>query len=92
MLDQELIDRADRLAAPGVIHGSYELLNSANALIDGFGVTETGFIEPLLYLSDGPVLEKGGEWVSSAAKDPPTVLAIEVRFGGARRVRPFEGG
>jgi hypothetical protein len=81
----ELVDRARAIAAPGVIHGNYDLMNAANALIDGFGVTTNGFVEPLWYLGMGPIMEKPPNWVR--AKDGKDVVAIEVRFGRARRLQ-----
>jgi len=95
-LDGELIARAEALAGPGVVHGSYAVLNAANALIAGATTgpapdfdepTVNGYVEPLCLLNWGPVAERDGAWVDSEEDDPPTVLSVEVRFGLARRVQ-----
>lgn len=91
----DLIDRAEALGGPGLIHGNYaDVMNAANALIPG---TEAycavhggspwtnGFVEPLWLLGYGPCEEKPGSWVGS--KDASEVLAIAVRFGKARRLQ-----
>lgn len=94
-LGNELLARAEALAAPQAIHGNYEdVMNAANALIPGTaeyaaihggGVTTNGFEEPLLLLGYGPCEEKPGSWVGS--KESPEVLVIAVRFGKARRLQ-----
>jgi len=82
----DLLDLAEDLATPGVIHGCYEhLMNVANVDIDGFGATTNGFEEPLWLLDYGPVVEKPATWVH--AKDGKDVYAIDVRFGKARRLQ-----
>lgn len=93
----DLIDKAEALTVPGLIHGNYAaVLNVANALIVGTAeysaanggtppITTNGFEEPLLLLGYGPVKEQGSSWVGS--KDGPDVLTIEVRFGRARRLQ-----
>lgn len=88
-MDAELIERAEAVAAPGVVHGNYEILNTANADIPGIGVSTNGFIEPLCLLGYGPVQFRGGDWVSSTSENPDTVLTCEVRFGQARRIQRF---
>ena len=85
-LDGELLARAEAVIAGGVVHAAYDVLGDANARIAAAGGTTNGFVEPLVFLSDGPVLEKGPDWVGAEGDHPPTVLAIEVRFGQARRV------
>lgn len=81
----DLVDLAERIAAPGVVHGNYaEVLAAANALIPGFGVTTNGFVEPLWLLGYGPVVEQGPGWVG--ARDGKDVYSIDVRFGRARRL------
>ncbi|VTT96561.1 unnamed protein product [Gemmataceae bacterium] len=91
----DVIDRAEALAAPGVVHGNYvDVMNAANALIPGTaeydaihggGVTTNGFVEPLWLLGYGPCEEKPASWVGS--RDAAEVLAIAVRFGKARRLQ-----
>lgn len=93
--DGELLDLAEALAAPGVIHGNYaDVINAANALIpgteeydaaNGGGATTNGFIEPLQLLGVGPVTPKNKDWMTSHLS--PDVYAIEVRFGRARRLQ-----
>jgi len=93
----DLIDLAETLASPDTILGNYaEVMNVANALIVGTAeysaanggvppITTNGFIEPLLLLGYGPVMEKPGTWVGS--KDGSDCLVIDVKFGKARRLQ-----
>lgn len=84
-LDAELLDRAEAVAR--AVHGNYLVLVKANVLTPGVGTSTNGFVEPLLFQGDTPVLEKGPDWVyGQESSHPPTVLAVEVRFGGARRI------
>jgi hypothetical protein len=90
----ELLDIAELIAGPGIVHGSYEVLAAANVLIPGTAeyvaahggsATKNGFQEPLLLLDYGPVNEVSAEWVgASEGKDIYTVV---VRFGRARRAQ-----
>lgn len=96
-LDYELISRAEAIAATGVIHSSQEVLDLANVLIVGTAEyvadagsgtpTVNGFVEPLRLLGYGPIREQGSDWVYSDSEHAPTVLTIDVRFGGAKRVQ-----
>jgi hypothetical protein len=80
----ELLDLAEAIAEPGVIHGSYEVINAANALITGFGTTVNGFEEPLILFDYGPLKEEGPAWVG--ARDGKDIFVVPVRFGRARRL------
>lgn len=95
----DLLDLAEALAQPGVIHGQYaHVMNAANALIPGTqeysdaqggtpppDVTTNGFEEPLHLIGLGPVLPKNKDWMTTHLN--PDVYAVEVRFGKARRLQ-----
>lgn len=79
----DLLDLAEAISGPGVIHGNYAtLMNVANGAI---AADVNGFIEPLLFGGYGPVREQPPRWVGS--RYGPDVLTIEVRFAKARRLR-----
>jgi hypothetical protein len=76
---------ADKVRA--AIHGNYDILTVANAAIPG----TNGFIEPLSFQGDSSILEKSPDWVFAEGDDnPPTTFAVELRFGGARRIQTLE--
>lgn len=97
VLDTELIGRAEAVAGVGVIHASQDVIDEANTLIVGTAEyvadagsgtpTVNGFVEPLRLLGYGPIREQGSDWVYSDSEHAPTVLTIDVRFGGAKRVQ-----
>lgn len=97
----QLLDLVDAVAAPNVIHGNYDVLAAANALIPGTAeyltanagdpttATVNGFLEPLVLLDFGPEREEGPDWIG--AEQASDIYVIPVRFGDARRVREYTG-
>jgi len=92
----QLLDEADAVAT--AFHQSDLLRIEANKLIPGTaeyvaihggGETVNGFEEPLRFQSYGPPENRGGEWVGSETAG--NVWAIDVYFGGAKRVTPIGG-
>lgn len=96
-----LLDIADTIFGPNVIHGNYDVLAAANALIPGTKeylvatggdpatTTINGYVEPLVGLDYGPEREESPDWVGSEAE--VDVYTIPVRFGDARRIRAYTG-
>lgn len=93
-----LLDLVDAVAAPDVIHGSYDVLGFANELIPGTAeyvavnggtASENGYLEPLVLLDFGPERECDGAWIG--AGDATNVYAIPVRFGEGRRLQLYTG-
>jgi hypothetical protein len=91
----DIYDLVDRIAAPGIIHGSWDVVSLANELIPGTqayidaeGLEETatvnGFVETLVLDNFGPERQVGADWVGSETKD---VYAIDIRFSRARRIQ-----
>lgn len=81
----DLLDLAEAIAAPGLIHGNYAaVFATANTNIDGAGSTTNGFIEPLWLIGYGPVMEKGPAWIG--AENGKDIYAIDIAFGRARRL------
>lgn len=78
---------ASRVGA--TLHGSYAVLNAANALIPDFAVETNGFVEPLR-LRGIQYQMLGSEWAGGPPgdedDDKPLYVAT-VSLGGARRVR-----
>ena len=78
----------DRVGA--FLHGSYAVLNAANALIPDFDVETNGFIEPLK-LRAITYQEVDSAWVGAEADDDDAgdknLYLVTVTVGGARRVR-----
>jgi hypothetical protein len=73
------------------LHGDYTWFAYANGS-EGITSSHSGFIEPLKLRSVSPAIPKPPEWVyAEDAENPPTVLAREIRLGGARRVQPLPG-
>lgn len=98
----ELMDLVDQVAGPDVIHGNYDVLAHANRLIEGTAewvalhqpggtATVNGYVEPLVLLDFGPEREATPDWVASRSGDADNVYVIPVRFGDARRIRPYAG-
>lgn len=82
-LDEHLDDTVDRVRR--YLHGDYTTLATANTTI---GASANGFVEPLSFLSASRAIEKGPEWFwSEADQDGPAGVAVEMRFGGARRIQ-----
>lgn len=92
----ELLARAEAIAAPGVLHCAYDVVDAANLLIEGtaawsaaqvppVAATVNGFLTPAVLLDYGPVVERTGEWVAAASEKPPTILTCDVRFGEMTR-------
>jgi hypothetical protein len=92
----ELLDLAEAIARPGIIHGNYlNVMTVANGLIPGTAeyevlnpgepITTNGFEEPLILLGYGPLEEKAAAWVGG--RDGKDIFAIPVRFGRARRLQ-----
>lgn len=82
----ELRDKA--LAIRAALHMDYTTLNAANTAL---GAAVNGFVEPLRFRNASKVLSKGADWVwAEDAVNPPSVFAVELRFGGARRVQHLE--
>jgi hypothetical protein len=81
-------DRAERLRA--AIHMNYVLMDEANAEI---GVLADGFIHPLIFQGVQYLGVKGPDWFDAESEDrhdPPSGVAIELRFGRAQRVQTIE--
>ena len=95
----ELYDLIDRVAGPNVIHGSWALINEANALIPGTAeyvaaagtgtATVNGFCEPLILDSYGPERLVTGDWIGAA--ETKDTYAIDIKFRLARRIRAYTG-
>lgn len=91
----QLLDLAETLASPGILHGNYTVLSEANALIVGTAeyavahptvpVTTNGFEEPLILFDYGPIKEESPAWIS--AREGKDIYTIPVRFGRARRTQ-----
>ncbi len=96
-----LYKRAD--AVKVALHKNYTVLNLAGGTCVESGgptwtggetysiaATENGFVEPLVFdsYSDRPMV-KGPEWFWAEAEgmDPPSGIALEVRFKDARRIQ-----
>lgn len=75
----------DRVGA--FLHGSYGVLNAANALIPGFNADTNGFVEPLRLQSIQYQPVDSGWLGSAGGDDDKPVYLITVVLGGARRVR-----
>lgn len=97
-LPDELMDLVDQVAEPNVIHGNYDVVAFANELIPGTAeyvalhggtATKNGYTEPLVLLDFGPERVATPDWVGS--DDAANVYVIPVRFGDARRIRPYTG-
>lgn len=82
----DVIDRAEAVA--DLLGMSYDVMNAANLLIDGFGVTTNGFCEPLKFQDITPPVAAPPEWFGGT-DGSPDVLVSTVTFVGARRVRPL---
>lgn len=83
-----ILARAKRLRA--LLHMNYAVMEAANALISGEGVTVSGFSEPMRFLSATYLGPKGPSWFFADGQDEYTGLAVELRFGDARRVQYIE--
>lgn len=82
-LDDHIDETVDRVRS--YLHGDYTTLASANAAI---GATHNGFVEPLTFRGASALIEKGPAWFhAEEAANPPAGLAVELRFGGARRLQ-----
>ncbi len=81
----DVLDRAEDVAVR--LHMSYGVMNAANALITGFGVTVNGFVEPLKFSGISPPAAPPDDWLGGS--DPAGLLVSTVSFSGARRVRPL---
>ena len=76
------------LKARAALHMDYSTINAANSTL---GAAVNGFIEPLRFRNASKVLSKGADWVwMDDAHHAPTVFAVELRFGGARRIQHIE--
>ncbi len=89
-----LLERASALAYRN--HMNYAVMNAANLLIPGTaeyvaanGGTRTvaGFVEPLAFLSMQYLGVKAADWFFAEGQDKYSGLAVELRFGRARRVQ-----
>lgn len=83
----DVVDRAEDVA--DYLHMNYAVLDAANALIPGAGVSVNGFDEhPLLLESITPPSDVAADWTGGDT-NPGDVLVSTVTLGGARRVRPL---
>lgn len=81
-----ILARADQLKA--LLHMEYPVMDAANALIPGFGVTVNGFVEPPGFLRLDYLGPKGPDWFWAEGYDPaPSGIAVQLAFGGARRIQ-----
>lgn len=75
-------------AARAALHMDYTSMNAANTTI---GVADNGFVEPLKFRSCSAVAVKGPDWFGADDQaNPPSGLAVELSFVGARRVQVIE--
>ncbi len=97
----DLYDLANLVAGPNIVHGNYDVLTAANALIPGTAeqitaaggdpntATVNGFQEPLVLGSYGPEREATPDWIGAA--DSSDVYVIDVTFREAGRQREYLG-
>lgn len=87
--DTGLYARVEALRAR--LHMDYTVLDKANAGEDySIGAAENGFVEPLKFRRMGEVQVKGPEWFHAEAEAETAGLAVELVFGGARRVQVIQ--
>lgn len=92
----DVYDLVDAIAAPGVIHGSWDVVNYANEFIagtaawaaldeDNRAVSVNGFVEPLVL---GPFNRRPtpAGWLGADGA-PKDVVVFDVRFELARRIQ-----
>jgi hypothetical protein len=79
-------------ALRAVVHMDYTILRDANAGQSySIGSSENGFIEPLKFLGATYLGAKDASWFWSDGHDEtPAGLAVECRFGRARRAQVIE--
>lgn len=82
-----LYARAEAIRA--AVHMDYVSMNAANTTI---GASENGFVEPLKFRSCSAPQLKGPDWFNAEGQggDPAAGWAVELQFGGARRVQVIE--
>jgi hypothetical protein len=72
------------------LHKSYVLMATANALIEGFGVTVNGFEEPYLLASVGNPEPKGANWFHGKGGKGDAGIAMTISLAPARRLQKLE--
>lgn len=81
-----LYGRAEAVRA--IVHMDYSIINAANSII---GPLRNGFVEPLSFQNCTYLGVKGPDWFNAeGSDDTPTGLAVQLTFGGARRVQVIE--
>jgi len=92
--DSGLLAKAEALRV--LLNMNYTVMAAANALIPNTpaagGSTVTGFVEPLVIQSVAYLGVKGPDWFfAEGVDDSATGVAVELRFGRARRVQDVSG-
>lgn len=68
------------------LHGKYEVVTAANALVQESAILAVGFQSPLRFMGAGPARVETGDW-SFGTQDDLAYLVKQLRFGGTLRVQ-----